>query len=270
MFLLHYTDHSCSCFYLIFGVDLLLAVVQRDDEWADIAPGTTSRSDFSGLESMAIVHKTELTLKCPGKFPLIRFGAMTPKTKLLLQRFFAPWNDQLRRLLVGKGVASVPGYGFDRGSDPLRPFPSKPATKRSTTAAKENDLRPGAPRAFGEAPEKRGIWWWDYKFEREVDEPAGVTTEMDLSWSSEDLGPGEGGIIATTITPINATTRSEDDEWADLVKEQMLKTQGAEGAVHRASNESGHRSSERADHSGRNRGSSRHVHREAFIQLGGQ
>ena len=65
---------------------------------------------------MSIVRKTEPTLQC-GRNHLVKFGPLHPATKLLLQRFFAPWNDELRRLLEAKGVATVPGYGFTPGEE---------------------------------------------------------------------------------------------------------------------------------------------------------
>lgn len=66
---------------------------------------------------MSIVRKTEPTLQCGRHQPLVKFGPLHPATKLLLQRFFAPWNDELRRLLEAKGVATVPGYGFTPGNE---------------------------------------------------------------------------------------------------------------------------------------------------------
>jgi hypothetical protein len=66
---------------------------------------------------MTIVRKTEPTLQCGRNQPLVKFGPLHPATKLLLQRFFAPWNDELRRLLEAKGVATVPGYGFTPGEE---------------------------------------------------------------------------------------------------------------------------------------------------------
>jgi len=88
------------------------------EEWSEIAPGTTPLSDLDRRidVELSIVRKTEPTLQCGRSQPLVKFGALHPSTRLMLQRFFAPWNDELRRLLEAKGVATVPGYGFTPGN----------------------------------------------------------------------------------------------------------------------------------------------------------
>ena len=132
----------------------------REDEWADIAPGTTPLSDLDSRVDveLKIVRKTAPVLQCGRDMPLVRFGPMHPTTRLMLQRFFTPWNDELRLLLRARGVATVPGYGLSPDADPIRPPPGQ-SRAAPRPQRRERELAALADRHRN----RRGLWWWDYK-----------------------------------------------------------------------------------------------------------
>lgn len=78
----------------------------------DIAPGTSALSDWSSKPEteLFVVRKTAPTLRCASDLPVVKFGPMLPSTRVMLQRFFNPWNDELRRLLIASKVPQTAGF----------------------------------------------------------------------------------------------------------------------------------------------------------------
>jgi hypothetical protein len=158
-------------------------------EWADIAPGTTP-GDAGHHAPLSIKKKTAEGVRC-GPLPSVRFGPMPPRTRVLLQRFFGPWNAQLRALLVAKAVATVPSFGL-----------SPPRVPGGGTHGV------GAPGGGGEP----GLWWWDYAkgpapSEAPALQPTSEATSLPAiaTWGNSSRGMLPPTKAHVGIVPLGAT-----------------------------------------------------------------
>jgi hypothetical protein len=129
------------------------------------------------------VRKTEPTLQCGRHAPLVKFGPLHPATRLMLQRFFAPWNDELRRLLRRHGVRTVPGYGLSPDDHPVAP----PLGAAGKKAPRQQGRERARAAAAARAKTTVGFWWWPY-------------AELEQAKAARQAPPGAAGAAATAVT----------------------------------------------------------------------
>mmetsp|Transcript_37552 Transcript_37552/g.48574 ORF Transcript_37552/g.48574 Transcript_37552/m.48574 type:complete len:149 (-) Transcript_37552:196-642(-) len=105
---------------------------------------------------------------------------MKSETKILLQKFFTPWNDALRLLLIEKNVQTVPGYPVE--VDPsVKPSSSSSSFSSNVYMNKHTHVRNKINNTVSKV--ENGLWWWNYD---SIDQTSKQEMSPSTTWLNDN------------------------------------------------------------------------------------